>query len=57
MYSFTISAHIGEEFWSIDLLLNLWWKSSLLGLLIKLLTVAFPASQAQWIWRCGLGDS
>lgn len=54
MNSFTIIPHVGEGFWSLDLLLNLLWKSSLLWLLIKFITVSFSARQAQWIWRFGL---
>ncbi|MBX2870992.1 MAG: M56 family metallopeptidase [Saprospiraceae bacterium] len=54
MHSFTILPHVGESFWSIDLFLNLLWKSSLLWVLVKTLSGCFSARQAQWIWRSGL---
>lgn len=54
MHFFTILPHIGEEFWSLDLLLNLLWKSSLVWLLIKALSLSPSARQVQSIWRFGL---
>jgi|GEM_PF-3778921 len=44
----------GDSFWSLDLLFNLLWKSTLLWLIIKGLAARVSARQAQWVWRIGL---
>lgn len=54
MQSFHVIAHSGEGLWSIDLLFNLLWKSSLLWIAILALSKSSVARRAQWIWRIGL---
>ena len=54
MQSFHLIAHTGEGLWSIDLLFNLLWKSSLLSIAILALSKSLVARRAQWVWRIGL---
>lgn len=54
MQSFHLIAHTGEGLWSIDLLFNLVWKSSLLSIAILALSKSLVARRAQWVWRIGL---
>lgn len=49
-----LAPYDGDGLWSLDLLFNLLWKSTLLWLIIKALTARLSARQAQWVWRVGL---
>lgn len=54
MQSFHFIAHTGEGLWSIDLLLNLLWKSSLLTILLLTVAKGSVARRTQGVWRMGL---